>query len=354
MSEVTQDDVKVLYDKASVDKRILLANKIGADINDVDLSETEHDLAIAICQQLAEDVDVNVRLALSEKIKSSDIPKDLALRLANDILEVSLPIIEFSQVLDDTDLITIARNCDERRQLAITRREKIGPELSQTLTEIGSQDVVGSLLQNQGADINEVALTLALDRFQNSPNIHSGLAQRHTLPKHIIERMVDLVSQNLKTYLLQQHDVTPFLAERLVLESRKDAKQRLLADPLSKRDAEQLVNMLDQQNKLSDELIFRALEVGDRSFFEYALAKRVNIPVNSARTLINDQGDKGFKALYLKAMLPKKDFQAINFLVDAEYHNKRNQPITKANKTSSEPDTWLTETTKTKKKWSLF
>lgn len=355
MTEVTQDDVKTLYDNASSEKRAQLAQKIGNDLNDTDLSETEHELAIAICQQLANDVEVSVRKALSEKIKSSnEIPKELALQLANDVAEVSLPVLEFNQVLDDADLSTIARNSDARRQLAITRRAEIGPALSFSLTEIGSEEVVSSLLENQGADLNDDAYEMALNRFQNSPTIHNGLAHRHTLPKHIIERMVDLVSASLKAHLLNHHQVSPFIAERLVLESREDAKRRLLADPLSKRDAEQLVQTLAKQERLSDELIFRALEIGDRAFFECAMAQRVNIPLTAACTLIKDQGDKGFKALYEKAKLPKKDFQAINYLVEAEYHNKRNQAITQVNKPSAEPDTWLTETSKPKKKWRLF
>lgn len=355
MSDVTQNDVKTLYNNASPDKREQLANKIGTDLNDSNLSETEFDLAMAICQQLASDVEVNVRKALAEKIKTSkDVPKELALQLANDVAEVSLPVLEFSQVLDDTDLTTIARNTDARRQLAITRRAEIGPALSLTLTEIGTEEVVGSLLQNEGATLEGDAFEMALERFQNNPTIHNGLAHRHTLPKHIIERLVDLVSENLKTHLLNSHPLSPFLAERLVLESREDAKRRLLADPLSKRDAQQLVDILMTQDKLSDDLIFRALEIGDRAFFECAMAKRVNIPLDAAQTLIKDQGDKGFKALYNKAKLPKPDFQAINFLVEAEYHNKRNRPITNASTPSDEPDTWLTQTAKPKKKWRLF
>lgn len=355
MTEVTQNDVKTLFDNASSEKRAQLARKIGNDLNDSDLSETEHELAIAICQQLANDVEVSVRQALSERIKSTkDIPKELALQLANDVAEVSLPVLEFSQVLDDTDLSTIARNSDARRQLSITRRAEIGPALSFCLSEIGSEEVVSSLLENRGADLNDDAYEMALNRFQNSPTIHNGLAHRHTLPKHIIERMVDLVSENLKAHLLNHHKVSPFIAERLVLESREDAKRRLLADPLSKRDAEQLVQTLAKQERLSNELIFRSLEIGDRAFFECAMAQRVNIPVNAACTLIKDQGDRGFKALYEKAKLPKKDFQAINYLVEAEYHNKRNQAITRVNEPSREPDTWLTETNKPKKKWRLF
>lgn len=355
MSEITQKDVKDLYDDASPQKRLHLARKIGLELDVGQLSDTEHDLAIAICQQLAQDVEISVRHALAETIKASDaIPHDLALQLANDVIEVSLPILEFSQVLNDEDLKVIVEKGDTQRQLAITHRASISAEVSQSLVEAGSEQVVVSLLQNKEADLANKAYDEVLSRFQNNPSIHNSMAQRHSLPKHVIERMVDLVSTQLKAHLVTTHQMSAFLAERLVLESKEDAKRRLLADPLSKRDAEQLVQTLFEQEKLSTDLIFRSLEIGDRPFFEYAMAKRVNIPIDSARALIKDKGDKGFKALYFKARLPKKDFPSINFLVETEYHNKRQKPITDVKKTAAEPDTWLTETSKPKKKWRIF
>jgi len=87
------------------------------------------------------------------------------------------------------------------------------------------------------------------------------------------------------------------------------------------------------------------------------MAQRVGIPLNAVQTLIKDPGEKGFAALYSKAELPKADFQAINYLVEVEYHNKRHSPITStdmASNTDDEPESWLTETKKEKKKWRLF
>lgn len=359
MSEVTQNDVKALYSDASPQRRAVLAQKLGHDLKSKSLSDTEQELAIAICQKLAEDVDLAVRQSLSKTLKSCDeIPKELAVKLANDVLEVGLPMIEFSTLLDDRDLIAIARTGDKSRQLAITHRHTLSPVLSHTLAEECDEDVVESLLKNDGADLADETYQAVLERFQNSPNIHNGMVHRHKLPKAIIERMVDLVSDQLKAHLVSHHPISPVLAEKIVLESREDAVRRILADPHSKRDAAFLVDELDKTGRLSTELIFRALEIGDRSFFEHALAKRVNIPVDAALTLIKDPGERGFAALYNKAGLPKKDFQSINYLVDAEYRSKRHAPITRTKEqidpSSQEPESWLTETAKPKKKWGLF
>lgn len=358
MSEVTQKDVKTLYDNASPERRAILAQKIGDDLDKGDLSETETELAIAICEQLANDVEITVRQTLSQAIKeTTDIPKELALKLANDVLDVSIPMLEFNTVLDDKDLIEIARTGDIQRQLAITHRKELSPVLSHTLAEECGEDVVSSLLQNEGAELIDETYEMVLNRFRNSPAVHTSMAQRHSLPKHVIERMVEVVSDQLKAYLVTHHQISNILAEKVILESRQDAKRRLFADPLSTRDAKKLVLGLAKKDRLTHDIIFRALEIGDRPFFEYAMSQRVGIPIDAVRTLIKDPGEKGFSALYKKAELPKQDYQAINYLVEVEYHNKRNSPITKteqAEHKEAEPESWLTETSKKKKKWRLF
>lgn len=359
MSEVTQKDAIALYQNDSPDRRAILALKLGHDINSGNLSETELALAIAICEQLSEDIHVAVRQSLSQTLKkSSDIPKELAVKLANDVLEVSLPMIEFSDLLSDNDLISLARTGDKDRQLAITQRKLISPAVSHTLVEEGDEDVVESLLHNDGADLEDKTMEAVLDRFQNSPAIHTGMAQRHKLPKHIVERMVDLVGDQIKAELLARHPLSEILLEKMMLESREDAVRRILADPHSKRDAALLVKKLEKAGKLSAELIFRALEIGDRAFFEHALAERVGIDVDAALMLIKDPGERGFAALYRKAGLPQKDFQSINYLVDAEYRSKRHAPITRTQNSfpaaEAEPESWLTATKKTKSKWRLF
>lgn len=358
MAEISQQDVKALYDDSSPQRRSVLAMKIGHEIQDGSLSESEQDLAIAICQKLAEDVETTVRQSLSQALKkATEIPHDLALKLAQDVLDVSLPILEFNTLLSDHELMEIVEQGESERQLAISKRAHMSPALSHSLCSHGDEAVVDSVLQNDGAEIADNTYDLVLDRFEQSQAIHASLATRQQLPPHVLDRLVDVISDQLKAHLLTHQNLSPLLTERVILESREDAKRRLLRNPLSKRDAEKLVITLDNKGKLTPELIFRALEVGDRPFFEFAMARRVGIDVQAARTLIKDPGEKGFAALYKKAKLPARDFTAINYLVDVEYRTHSHRPITTPGASTharQEPETWLTETQPKKKKWRLF
>ncbi|SCA55664.1 conserved hypothetical protein [Candidatus Terasakiella magnetica] len=358
MSEVTQNDVKILYGDASPERRAVLAQKIAYNMNSETLSETEFELALAICQKLADDIDETVRCSLSQALKNStDIPKELALKLAQDVLDVSLPMLEFNELLDDADLITLIKTGDVKRQLAIAHRPALSPNVTHNLCSQGSEEVVDHALKNEGAQFIEQTYELVLQRFNQSAQIQSSMASRAELPAQIIDQMVDLISDQIKAHLLGTNDISPVQLEKMVLESREDAKQRFFQNPLSKRDAQKLVIALDKQGKLSNELIIRALEIGDRTFFEYGLAQRVKIPVQNAQALIKDKGEKGFKALYTQAALPMAEFQAINYMVDVEYHSKKNRAITSPDDLcaqADEPESWLTQTANKKKKWRFF
>ncbi len=63
------------------------------------------------CVPWTRDAKVMVRKALSESVKENlDIPKDIALTLAADVVEVAAPILEFSKALSDEDLLEIIQN----------------------------------------------------------------------------------------------------------------------------------------------------------------------------------------------------------------------------------------------------
>lgn len=50
--------------------------------------------------------------------------------------------------------------------------------------------------------------------------------------------------------------------------------------------------------------MLRALCMGDTTFFEVALAKKVGIPVLNAYALVHDKGDLGLKRLFVAAKMP--------------------------------------------------
>jgi len=68
----------------------------------------------------------------------------------------------------------------------------------------------------------------------------------------------------------------------------------------------ELIDQLHANHRLTPTLIFRALCMGDTTFFEAALAKLADIPIANAYRLIHDRGGKGLEALFEKCKLSKR------------------------------------------------
>ena len=89
------------------------------------LTDSERCHAEDVLRELSQSVELRVRETLSEQLKTSKIlPHDIAIVLANDVESVALPILEFSEVLTDADLVEIVKSKVAPQQSAVARRER--------------------------------------------------------------------------------------------------------------------------------------------------------------------------------------------------------------------------------------
>ena len=293
------------------------AAKIAVKFDRDSLSPREREIAEEIIRLMAKDAEVRVREALSTNLKDCDnLPPDVAVALARDVGSVALPMLQYSSVLSDPDLVEIVRSQDTQKQIAIASRKSVSAAVSQSLAQHGAEAAVATLMANPKADVGEWTLRTALDRFPSSTAITEGMVRRDTLPATISERLVNLVSDALKEHLVTHHDLPPALATDLVLQSRERATVGLLAPTAGDAEAEKLIHQLRANGRLTPSLILRALCMGDITFFEVSLAALAELPVPNTRALVHDKGPLGLKALYDKASLPEPLFSAFRAAVD--------------------------------------
>jgi uncharacterized protein (DUF2336 family) len=153
-----------------------------------------------------------------------------------------------------------------------------------------------------------------MDKYGDDEDVQAPMVHRSSLPVTIVERLVHKVSEHLKEHLLTHHDVPPAMAADIILQARERATITLSTDS-TEDDVERLVNQLYNNARLTPSIMLRALCMGDMKFFEYALARRVGIPVMNARMLIHDSGELGLKGLLEKSGMPHTFFPAIKAAV---------------------------------------
>jgi len=267
---------------------------------------------------MVKDAEIRVREALSENLKENPyVPHEVALSLAQDVDQVALPVLQFSEVLSDQDLTEIIKSQDSNKQIAIAGRATVSEEVSEALVQTQDENVVAELVENEGAEISEESFETAVDTLGDSEKVQGAMVNRPVLPVTIIERLVTVVSDAFKDQLASRSDLPAEMAEELLTQSRERAIIGLSTEQ-DQASVLKLVRQLLSNDRLTPSIILRAVCMGNITFLECALAERAGTSVSNARALIQDSGDLGLKGLFQRAGLPETFFPAIQAAVEVE------------------------------------
>ena len=259
---------------------------------------------------------------MAKHLKNSpDLPHDVALTLANDVDSVALPMLKFSEVLTEDDLLQTVRGNSPGKQVAVAQRESVSGTVAEALIDTGNETAVARLVANEGAQLEESHFDRVMTEYQQSDAVSDSLARRPSLPPKVSEQLVNALTQQLQDYLVSTHELSPDVASNLVLQARERATVSLLSE--SGADLDEMVQQLHVNGRLTPTLILRALCMGDLAFFETALSRLAKVRVENARMLIHDHGPLGLQSIYERADLPEQLFPAfraaISLLSETHY-----------------------------------
>ena len=101
---LSQQEVSALLNDVSAPEAA--AGRLGAKVAAGTLTDAERQVAEQVLRAMMEGAAVQVRKVLSDTLKDSQfLPHDIAVALANDVESVALPVLQFSKVLSDEDLM---------------------------------------------------------------------------------------------------------------------------------------------------------------------------------------------------------------------------------------------------------
>jgi uncharacterized protein (DUF2336 family) len=188
-NQLTKDDVAKLMANPSAEVRAETTAKIAAQFEVEALSPAERQIAEDIFRKLVKDVEVRVREALAAHLKNSpDLPHDVAVALARDVDSVSLPMLKFSEVLTDEDLVEIVRDQGAAKQIAIAQRPSVSSRVADALIDTGNEKAVARLVANEGAKLTEQALDRVMEEYQESEAVSDSLSRRPAMPAAVSAR----------------------------------------------------------------------------------------------------------------------------------------------------------------------
>ncbi|MBL8770277.1 MAG: DUF2336 domain-containing protein [Phenylobacterium sp.] len=316
-SALTDEDIRTLVKGATPDERAVAARKLCGAMDRQPLSDEDRALAADILRVMAVDAAELVRKAIAETLRASTVvPHDVAVRLARDVESVCLPLLTHSPVFTDQDLSEIVRLGGPVRQVAIARRPQLSRSVTDTLAEHGGERALTTACANPGADFGESGLKRVIDRFEASEQVLAAMAYRQALPLSITERLITLVSDQVRDHLLEHQPLSAEAAVEIATGAAERATVDLVDQAGRTADVKGLVAHLRAESRLTASLLLRALAHGHMTFFEWGVAELAGVPHHRTWLMIHDAGPLGLRAIYERAGLPARLFPAFRAAVD--------------------------------------
>jgi hypothetical protein len=132
--------------------------------------------------QLAELVEVEARAHVAKLLAPLErAPGTVVSKLANDQIEVAGPLLEFSSVLSDDDLIDIVAHQSEAHRVAIAGRPNVPERVGEAIVEHGGQSSVVRLVRNSGAELGQATLEKLVERATQDAAIAADLRGRQDI-----------------------------------------------------------------------------------------------------------------------------------------------------------------------------
>ena len=273
---------------------------------------------------LARDQVVRVRQILAEALKDiADAPAEVIRHLAEDAeLVVASPILQFSPVLSDEDLLDIiSKNTNYDRLGIIAQRQDVGNRIGDAIIDSGDVESIALLLANDSAQLREEALDNIIDQAADKISWHKPLVNRSFLPDHAALKLAQFVADNLINSLLARDDLSAdtLLEVRAVVnvklqETSTDTEASVSQTDYDRTPAEiafEKATSLREMNNLSPADIMHALKNGDDDFTIASLAVRSELHTMAVRKTIADKNIKGLLSIAWAAGLSAAEAAAV-------------------------------------------
>ena len=286
-----------------------VAHKLGRLLPDisVDQQDTLSKMALGILDTLARDQMRDVRAIVSDEIKHArNVPKNVVRRLAEDAESVvSAPVLEYSPLLSDKDLLEIvALGIESGAMTSIAKRTELPEEVVDAIIESGDENAIPALLENKSAKISEKTIDMIAVEAEGHEEWHPPLVDRGNLPVRTVRRIASFVSAALFERLIENNDVEEKAVDEMRMEVRKRIDSNELLDTetdTAREKAMDRAEKLFKQGKLTEDVIKKAIDVNDSHFTHYAISHMSGLPSEVVTKMLGSGSGKAVTSLCWKA-----------------------------------------------------
>jgi uncharacterized protein (DUF2336 family) len=290
---------------AKTKDRVRAASALGRACIQTSMPTKERVAAEMAMVYLLDDPSPQVRLSLAEAICHSDTaPRNVILSLAEDQPEIAGQVIIASPVFSDVDLVDLAARGSESTRILIASRGQVTPAVSAALGEVGGEDAILCLLENEGAVVPRGCLRRIASRYGDNAEVRSLLLDRGDLPSDARHMLMQQVSDALCGFSLVKAAVGSERLRRIARDATRTGTVAI-AGAVPQDDMPDLVEHLRQSDQITPAFLMHALCSGKIDFFAAAIVALSGCEERRVQSIIGNGRMHAMRALYEAAGLPR-------------------------------------------------
>ncbi|OLE33164.1 MAG: hypothetical protein AUG47_04590 [Alphaproteobacteria bacterium 13_1_20CM_3_64_12] len=284
-----------------------------------DLTAEDRAAAEGALLMLLDDGSPLVRQAMAEVFaRSTEAPAGIVQALSLDQPSVALPVLEYSPLLIDADLVDIIATGNCETQCAVARRINLPASVAAAIAEVGTAAAALELIENAYAELAPFSWDRIVERHGHLAAIRESMLVLEDLPAATRIALVDKLSDTLAQFVVARNWLSPDRAGRIASDARDRSTLNIAARSRGE-DMAALVRHLRATAQLNAGLILRALLSGNLELFNYALSELSGLPQARVAALLHGRTGAGVQALLTRAGLPESTFAAFRVALEASY-----------------------------------
>jgi uncharacterized protein (DUF2336 family) len=156
-----------------------------------------------VVTRLADEIEVAARVQLAQRVARFDrAPVNIVHKLAfDDAIEVAGPVLRESKQLEPYALVANVCTKSQTHMLAISKRESLVESVTDELVTRGNQEVVKSVVQNNGARFSDFGFLHMIQRAEGDSILAEQLGLRKDIPRHVFQQLIAKASSDVKKRL---------------------------------------------------------------------------------------------------------------------------------------------------------
>jgi len=153
--------------------------------------------------RLADEIEVAARSHLAQRLAGFDrAPVNIIHKLAfDDEIEVAGPVLRQSKQLEPYALVANVCLKGQTHMLAISERKSIEETVTDVLVTRGDQEVVNSVVRNNGARFSDFGFLHMIKRAEGDSILAEQLGLRRDIPRHVFQQLIAKASDDVRKRL---------------------------------------------------------------------------------------------------------------------------------------------------------